>query len=156
MGEEASKKKDVLFLNRPIESGQVINWDDLEKVWHHTLFSELRVSPEEHPIMMTETSLNPKQDREKVAEIMFETFNVPYLYLHLQAVLALLACGRTTGVVLDSGENVSHVVPIFESYAIPHATIKIPLGGNDLTNYMRKILKERGITFNNQNESHIV
>ena len=156
MGEEASKKKDVLYLNRPIESGQVINWDDLEKVWHHTLFSELRVSPEEHPIMMTETSLNPKQDREKVAEIMFETFNVPYLYLHLQAVLALLACGRTTGVVLDSGENVSHVVPIFESYAIPHATIKIPLGGNDLTNYMRKILRERGITFNNQNESHIV
>ena len=156
MGDEASKKKDVLYLNRPIESGQVVNWDDLEKVWHHTLFSELRVSPEEHPIMMTETSLNPKPDREKVCEIMFETFNVPYLYLHLQAVLALLACGRTTGVVLDSGENVSHVVPIFESYAIPHATIKIPLGGNDLTNYMRKILKERGITFNNQNESHIV
>lgn len=156
MGDEANKKKDVLFLKRPIDAGLVVNWDDLEKVWHHTLFSELRVSPEEHPIMMTETSLNPKADREKVAEIMFETFNVPYLFLHLQAVLALLASGRTTGVVLDSGESISHVVPIFESYAIPHATVKIPLGGRDLTNYMRKILKERGITFNNQNESHIV
>ena len=61
----------------------MVNWDDLEKIWHHTLFSELRVSPEEHPVMLTETSLNPKADREKVAEIMFETFNVPYLYLHL-------------------------------------------------------------------------
>ena len=99
--------------------------------------------------MLTETSLNPKADRERVAEIMFETFNVPYLFLHLQAVLSLLASGRTTGVVVDSGETVSHVVPIFESYAIPHATIKIPLGGRDLTNYMRKILKERGITFDN-------
>ena len=156
MGEEAQTKKDLLYLKSPIEQGLVTNWDDLEKIWHHTLFSELRVSPEEHPVMLTETSLNPKANREKAAEIMFETFNVPYLYLHLQAVLALLASGRTTGVVLDSGENISHVVPTFEGYAIPHATIKIPLGGRDLTNYMRKILKERGIVFNNQSESHIV
>ena len=106
--------------------------------------------------MLTETSLNPKESREKTTEIMFETFNVPYFYLHLQAVLSLLASGRTTGVVLDSGDSISHVVPTFEGYAIPHATIKIPLGGRDLTNYMRKILKERGLTFNSQNESHIV
>lgn len=156
MGDEAKAKNDLLFLNNPIDQGLVVNWDDLEKIWHHTLFSELRVSPEEHPVMLTETSLNPKENREKVAEIMFETFNVPFLYLHLQAVLALLASGRTTGVVLDSGEGISHVVPIFESYAIPHATVKVPIGGRDLTNYMRKILKERGITFNNHSESHIV
>ena len=156
MGDEAKAKKDVLFLTNPIDQGLVVNWDDLEKIWHHTLFSELRVSPEEHPVMLTETSLNPKPDRERVSEIMFETFNVPFLYLHLQAVLALLASGRTTGVVLDSGETISHVVPTFEGYAIPHATVKIPIGGRDLTNYMRKILKERGIVFNNQSESHIV
>ena len=156
MGEEAKTKKDILHLSSPIEAGNVTNWEDMEKIWHHTLFSELRVSPEEHPVMLTETSLNPKPQREKVAEIMFETFNVPFLYLHLQAALALMASGRVTGCVLDSGEQVSHVVPIFESYAIPHATVKIPLGGRDLTNNMRKILKERQITFNNQTESHIV
>ena len=156
MGDEAKVKNDTLFLKNPIQQGLVVNWDDLEKIWHHTLFSELRVSPEEHPVMLTETSINPKANREKTAEIMFETFNVPFLYLHLQAVLALLASGRTTGVVLDSGEGVSHIVPIFESYAIPHATIKVPIGGSDLTKYMRKILKERGITFNNHTESHIV
>ena len=156
MGEEAKTKKDVLFLESPIESGIVKNWDDMEKVWHHTLFSELRVSPEEHPVMLTETSINPKPNREKTTEIMFETFNVPYLYLHLQAVLALLASGRTTGVVLDSGCNISHVVPVFEGYAIPHATVKINMAGRDLTNYMKKILRERGLTFNGAAESHIV
>ena len=156
MGEEAKEKKNMLYLKSPVDQGLVTNWDDMEKIWHHTLFSELRVSPEEHPVMLTETSLNPKPNREKVAEIMFETFNVPFLYLHLQAVLALFASGRTTGVVLDSGDSISHVVPTFEGYAIPHATVKIPLGGRDLTNYMRKILKERDITFNIQTESHIV
>ena len=107
-------------------------------------------------MLLTETSLNPKEDREKVTEIMFDTFNVPYLYLHVQAVLALLASGRTTGVVFDSGESISHVVPIFESYAIPHATIKIPIGGRIITDYLRKILSQRGVTFNNHAESHIV
>lgn len=106
--------------------------------------------------MLTETSLNPKADRERITEIMFDTFNVPYLYLHIQAVLALLASGRTTGVVVDSGESISHVVPIFESYAIPHATVKIPIGGRNITDYLRKILSQRSITFNNHSESHIV
>lgn len=156
MGEEAKQKKEILNLACPVEYGFVKDWDDMEKVWHHTLYSELRVSPEEHPVLMTESSLNPKSEREKLTEVMFETFNVPYFYSHVQSVLALLASGRTTGVVLDSGEAVSHMVPIFEGYAIPHATLKVKLGGSDLTNYMRKILKERGHTFNIHTESHIV
>ena len=60
MGDEAKRRHAELFLKSPIEQGEVVNWDDMEKVWHHTLFSELRVSPEEHPVMLTETSLNPK------------------------------------------------------------------------------------------------
>jgi len=106
--------------------------------------------------MLTETSLNPKPKREKTTEIMFETFNVPFFYLHTQAVLALFASGRTTGVVFDSGCNVSRVVPTFEGYAIPHAIVTVNLAGSDLTIYMRKILKERGLVFNNSSESHIV
>ena len=121
VGEEAMQKRGVLRFGHPIENGIVENWDDMEKVWHHTLYSELKVSPEEHPILMTEAPLNPKENREKMTSIMFEVFNVPCLYVSVQAVLALYSNGRTTGVVLDSGDGVSHTVPIYEGYAIPHA-----------------------------------
>ena len=128
----------------------------MEKVWHHTLYSELRVAPEEHPILMTEASLNPKQNRERMTQIMFEVFNVPCLYVNVQAVLALYSSGRTTGIVLDSGEGISHTVPIYEGYAIPHAIQKILLAGADLTAYLREILKDRGLSFTTPAELEIV
>ena len=146
----------MLRIEHPIEHGIVANWDDMEKVWHHTLYSELRVSPEEHPILMTEASLNPKNNREKMTQIMFEVFNVPCLYVSVQAVLALYASGRCTGVVLDSGEGVSHTVPIFEGYAIPHAINKVLLAGSNLTDYLKEILKERGINLTSQADMEIV
>ena len=156
VGDEAQQKRGVLQVSYPIEHGIVTNWDDVEKIWHHTLYSELRVSPEEHPILMTEASLNPKNNREKMTQIMFEVFNVPCLYVSVQAVLALYASGRCTGVVLDSGDGVSHTVPIFEGYAIPHAIQKILLAGQNLTEYLKNLLADRGLVFTTPADMEIV
>eukprot|EP00930_Biecheleria_cincta_P084148 TRINITY_DN73641_c0_g1_i1.p1 TRINITY_DN73641_c0_g1~~TRINITY_DN73641_c0_g1_i1.p1 ORF type:complete len:484 (-),score=87.80 TRINITY_DN73641_c0_g1_i1:789-2240(-) len=137
-------KQGMLQIEFPIEKGLVTNWAGMEAIWHHTFFNELRVNPEEHKILLVEAAIGPRVNRERMTSIMFETFKVPAMYLNLAAVLALYSSGRTTGLVVDSGHSVTHVVPIYEGYALPHAIRRLDVGGRDLTEFMGRLLAERG------------
>ncbi|XP_048387056.1 uncharacterized protein LOC125452541 [Stegostoma tigrinum] len=156
IGHDAQHMRGVLSLHYPLEHGIVTNWDEIEKIWHHTFYHQLRIEPEDHPIFLTEAAMNPHRNRERMVEIMFEVFNVPFSYVAMQAVLALYSSGRTTGITLDSGDGVTHTVPVYEGYSLPHAIQRLNLAGRDLTEYLGKLLKERGYSFNTSAEQEIV
>ena len=121
IGSKAQELRGLLSISYPMEHGVVTNWQDMEKIWNHLYTQELLTDSEQHPVLLTEAPLNPQINREQAAQIFFETFNVPALYISVQAVLSLYASGRTTGVVLDVGDGVSHTVPVYEGFAIPYA-----------------------------------
>ncbi|XP_062518457.1 actin, clone 302-like [Corticium candelabrum] len=147
IGNEVINKRDFLTLGYPVERGFITNWDTMEKVWHHTFYNGLRVDPEEYSVLLSEVPLNPKENKEKMAQIMFETFKVPSIFVAMQAVLAMYSTGYTTGVVLDSGHGVSHTVPVFHGFPLNHAIKRLDVGGRDLTEHLMKMLNERGDAF---------
>ena len=156
VGDDAQAKRGVLHIRYPIEHGIVTNWEDMEKIWHHTFYNELRTQPEDSKVLLTEAPMNPKQNRERMTQIMFETFNVPAMYVGIQAVLSLYSSGRTTGIVLDSGDGVTHTVPIYEGYSMPHAVMRVDMAGRDMTEYMQKLLMGKGHSFTTSAEKEIV
>lgn len=147
VGEEALHKHEVLHLRYPIERGLVTRWDDVEKLWGHLFEWELGVRACERPVLMTEPSLNPRETREKTAEMMFEKFQVPAFYLSDQAVLALYSSACVTGLVVDSGDGVTCTVPIFEGYSLPHAVTKLYVAGRDITEHLTQLLQAGGRAF---------
>ena len=126
------------------------------RIWRHALYNELGVEPAEHPLLMTEAPLNPKANREKMMQIVFEHFHVPAFYVAIQGVLSLYTSGRTTGLVVDSGDGVTHTIPVYEGYALQHAILRLNLAGRDLTNYLTRMLLERGHSLDTSSGREIV
>ena len=141
-GVDALAKKSVLRLKYPINYGVVNNWDDMEKIWSHA-FTELCVPPEDYNIMLTEVILNSKENREKMAEIMFETFNVSGLYISDAPTLCLYSAGKFHGIVVDSGDT-TQIVPIWDGYSILPGINRFNFGGKNITKILEKLLNESG------------
>lgn len=158
IGNEAMTGAADYNVDYPIRHGLVENWDNMEKFWQRCIYQYMRCDPEEHYFLLTEPPLNTPENRENTAEIMFETFNVPGLYIAVQAVLALCASrifsngnmtdkAHLTGTVIDSGDGVTHVIPVVDGYVIGSCIKHIPLAGRDVTNFVLQQLRERGEVF---------
>jgi len=158
VGDEAQSKRGVLTLKYPIEHGIVTNWDDMEKIWHHTFYNELRVAPEEHPVLLTEAPLNPKANRERMTQIMFDNGSgmckagfagddAPRSVFP-----SIVGRPKMPGIMVGMDQKDSYV----GDEALPHAILRLDLAGRDLTEYMMKILTERGYSFTTTAEREIV
>ena len=142
VGNDAEEHRGIMKLEYPMKHGIVENWSDMEKIWSYVYGkSNLAVNSEDHPVLLTEAPLNPRSNRETSAEIFFETFGVPALFVSPQATLSLYASGRTTGVVLDSGDGVTHAVPVYEGYTMPHAITRMDVAGRDVTERLQRLLR---------------
>jgi centractin len=155
IGQKAEELRGILTLKYPLAHGVVQHWDDMELIWRH-IYSEMKVNMEEHPVLLTEAPLNPRKNREKAAEIFFETFGCPALFVSAQAILSLYASGRTTGVVLDAGDGVTHAVPVYEGFALPHAVMRSDVAGRDVTEHLMLQLRRTGHVFHTSAEREVV
>jgi len=148
VGDEASKLRTMLQITYPLDNGIIRNWDDMSYVWDYTFFERLKIQPKESKIMLTEAPMNPTQNRKKMIEVMFEKYGFKSCYIAIQAVLTLYAQGLLTGVVVDSGDGVTHIVPVYEGFALPHLTRRLDVAGRDVTRYLIRLLLLRGYAFN--------
>lgn len=139
VGDEAEAQRNTLTLTRPLERGMVTNWRDIELVWK-SAFDALGAKSEDSTVLMAEKPLTPKGDREKTTELLFEHFNVPSTYLATDAMLSLYSTGRTTGMLLDLGYEVTYATPIHDSMPLPYAVRKAYLGGRHITEYLMRLL----------------
>lgn len=156
IGPRAQELRGLLKIRYPLEHGIVTDWDDMEKIWTYVYEQELKTLSEDHPVLLTEPPLNPKRNRDMAAQLLFEQFNVPAVYMSIQAVLSLYASGRTTGIVLDCGDGVSHAVPVYEGFAVPSSIRRIDVAGRDITEHMQLLLRKAGHVFHTSAEKEIV
>eukprot|EP00033_Pygsuia_biforma_P000471 GCRY01000557.1.p1 GENE.GCRY01000557.1~~GCRY01000557.1.p1 ORF type:complete len:391 (+),score=69.85 GCRY01000557.1:160-1332(+) len=147
-GDDASNARNFLQVSYPLDNGIIRNWEDCKHLWNYTFNEKLDIDTSECKILLTEPPLNPKKNRELMIQTMFEEYNFQGVYVSIQAVLTLYAQGLLTGVVVDSGDGVTHIVPVFEGFALPHLTRRLDVAGRDITRYLIKLLLLRGYAFN--------
>jgi len=149
IGDEASELRQMLECSYPMDNGIVRNWDDMKHLYDYTFGpTKLNVDPTHAKILLTEPPLNPLKNRERMGELMFETYGFNAMHVAIQATLTLIAQGLMTGVVIDSGDGVTHICPVYDGLSLPHLTRRLDIAGRDITKYLIKLLLLRGYAFN--------
>uniref|UniRef100_UPI00398F42AD actin-5-like n=1 Tax=Pristiophorus japonicus TaxID=55135 RepID=UPI00398F42AD len=146
VGKTVSTEPDLKLI-QPTRHGIIVDWTAAEDLLRHVFYEDLKISPEEHAILISDPPLSPTTNREKIAEFLFERFNVPAMHVSYQSVLSVYSYGKTTGLVVDSGDGVTHAVPVHDGYIMPDAISRIDIAGHDLTTYLTTLLRETGNAF---------
>lgn len=147
-GSEAAAARTMLQISYPMENGIVKNWPDMAGLCDYIFREKLNINPAGRKILLTEPPMNPLSNRLEMCRVMFEVFNVEAVYVATQAVLALYAQGLTSGVVVDSGDGVTHIVPVYESVVLTHLTKRLDVAGRDVTRNLIALLTRRGYPLN--------
>jgi len=149
VGDEAAEVREFLECSYPLENGIVRNWTDMKLLWDYTFNECLKIKDfASQKILLTEPPANPFANRQKMYQHMFEEYGFGQTMVAIQAVLVLYAQGLLTGVVLDSGDGVSHVIPVYEGYGLPNLIKRLNVAGRHVTRHLVNLLQLRGYSLN--------
>ncbi|TKC33520.1 hypothetical protein EI555_011820, partial [Monodon monoceros] len=147
MGHELLNMEVPLKLIYPLKYSIVVDWDCVQNIWEYIFHTAMKILPEEHAVLVSDPLLRPTSNCEKYAELMFKTFGIPAMHVTSQSLLSIYSYGKTSGLVVESGHGVSHVVPISEGDVLPGLTSRADYAGSDLTNYLLQLLNEASHKF---------
>ena len=175
IGDECLPAIRHLDVSYPVVNGIIKNWNDMEQLWRYTFHNKLGISldnsgklePKDMRIMLTEAPMNPKQNRQKMAEILFEKFDFSGIHCKTQAILALYSSGmllnvflcvvgRTSGLVVDSGDGVTHCIGIYEGYILDGVTSRLNIAGRHITRHFLDLLQSKGYSFNSSSDFELM
>jgi len=156
VGSQVFTQPSALNLKCPIIDREVTHFEEMTALWAHVFSQELKINTSEHPVLLTESPQNSRSAREKTTQIMMETFKVPAFYCAYPEVLSLYSSSQTSGCVIDAGETVTHILPVFQSFGMTHVIGKIGIGGRVLNGHLKKLLVKDGITLPSSNEREVV
>ena len=155
IGKFAEEKESVLKLESPFTKGEITDFDSLVRVYEFMYADELKTSPEEHPVLITSSTTISDINQERLACIMIESFAVPSIYIANKAELIMLSAGYSSGCVFDSGATMTEIVPVLEGKAIKDKVEFFQLGGNDINEYLEKVLSTYHVPLATRNEKKI-
>lgn len=147
-GTEAAAARSMLQITYPIDNGIIRNWEDMEHLWDYTFYERLKIDPKEYKILITEAAMNPLKNRREMVKMMFDKYGFQAVSVQTQAVLTLYAQGLVTGVVVDSGDGVTHIIPVYQSYGLNNCIQRLDIAGRRVTQQLVELLRLKGYTFN--------